>query len=130
MLFTTGGKWVDLDVSPVPAGAEGSDFDQDLRRAGYREWESFPEQGNTTTLRLEVSRQVQPSRTKPLFCICVNVVAAYEVVYAESVPALMQLLSQWLPAVQGAAVTQLLGSLEAAADKKEFAHLLTAALEH
>ena len=131
MMFTTDGNWVELDVDPVsPAGVAGAGFDEELGRAGYGEWAGFPAQ-EATPIRLEITRHEQPSQTKPMFRICVCTAPRHEVVYAESVPALMQLLSLWVPAVQGAAVGQLLGDLDEAArkGKTDFPQLLAATLK-
>ncbi|TXC99713.1 hypothetical protein [Streptomyces sp. ISID311] len=48
----------------------------------------------------------------PLFLVNVNTHSFYETVYTESVPALMELLARWVPAVQGAAFSTLAGLLE------------------
>ncbi|MFJ5680745.1 hypothetical protein [Streptomyces sp. NPDC093097] len=40
-----------------------------------------------------------------------NEITGYETVYADDVPDVMDLLARWLPAIQGAAVTALLGGM-------------------
>ncbi|MFE2736237.1 hypothetical protein [Streptomyces sp. NPDC059349] len=48
----------------------------------------------------------------PLFLVNVCTAGYYEMVYAESVPALMELLARWTPVVQGAAIGKLAGELD------------------
>ncbi|MFD7835238.1 hypothetical protein [Streptomyces sp. NPDC059761] len=48
--------------------------------------------------------------------------------YAESAPALMELQSRWAPAIQAAAVTDLLGRLDDSTSKYGFAGLVREAL--
>ncbi|WP_330293507.1 hypothetical protein [Streptomyces sp. NBC_00576] len=48
----------------------------------------------------------------PLFLVNVITDSFYETVYAESVPALMELLARWTPVVQGAAIGKVAGELD------------------
>lgn len=63
-----------------------------------------------------------------MFCICISTHQMQETVYAQSTPALMDLLDRWAPAMQSAAIVGVLGDLNEFADRGSFAQLVAEAL--
>lgn len=113
MLFTTAGSWAALNRDPMPGAAVlDADFDTERERAGYEPWGRYPDTELDPDLWLEVYRHGFPTAELPQFCISVDTRARGEVVYAESTPALMDLLARWMPAVQGAMLSAALEQLD------------------
>ncbi|MFE2273341.1 hypothetical protein ACFXB4_29415 [Streptomyces lavendulae] len=108
-VFSMNGEWRQAD-DPLASHRHLDDWEKERRAAGYSSWADFPKQ-DMTPLRLEIYRG-QDAGPMPLFLINVSTHSFYETVYADSVPALMELLARWVPAVQGAAVSDLLGQME------------------
>ncbi|WP_329529664.1 hypothetical protein [Streptomyces sp. NBC_01462] len=115
----TNGQWRQ-EQDPLAEHRHLEDWNAEAKAAGYVAWTSFPQQ-DISPLRLEVYRGAD-SEPGPLFLVNVVTLGYYETVYAESTPALMELLARWTPVVQGAAISQLAGDLE---DRK----VITTALE-
>ncbi|MFE4716629.1 hypothetical protein ACFRLW_09275, partial [Streptomyces sp. NPDC056728] len=108
-VFTTNGEWRQAE-DPLGPHRHLDDWEGELAAAGYSSWTSFPQQ-DTTPLVLEVYRGMNAG-PGPLFLVNVCTAGYYETVYAESVPALMELLARWTPVVQGAAIGKLAGELD------------------
>ncbi|MET8956267.1 hypothetical protein [Streptomyces sp. NPDC004533] len=107
-VFTTNGEWQRAE-DPLAPHRHLDDWEAERKAAGYSSWTSFPQE-ETTPLSLEIYRG-ENAGSAPLFLVNVTTSSFYETVYAESVPALMELLGRWTPVVQGAALGQLAGQL-------------------
>ncbi|SOD67410.1 hypothetical protein SAMN06297387_1318 [Streptomyces zhaozhouensis] len=112
-LFTTKGTWTSLESDPVfdrPGVDPHDDCDKVVKEAGYSPWTSYPRRDLAPMwLEIWVDDRLEPQL--PKYRIEVSGPDTYDVVYAESTPALMELLSRWAPAIQSAAVTDLIASL-------------------
>lgn len=108
-LFTTNGEWQQAE-DPLAPHQHLEDWDEQRKAAGYSSWTRFPQQ-DTTPLALEIYRGPDTG-PGPLFLVNVSTDSFYETVYAESVPALMEVLARWAPVVQGAAIGKLAGELD------------------
>ncbi|MFE3547421.1 hypothetical protein ACFXN2_01990 [Streptomyces kronopolitis] len=108
-IFTTTGEWQQAE-DPLEAHRHLDDWEAEAKAAGYSSWTSFPRQ-DTTPLALEIYRGKDVG-AGPLFLVNVSTSTFYETVYAESVPALMELLARWTPVVHGAALGALAGQLD------------------
>ncbi|MFC8953730.1 hypothetical protein ACFT8P_14020 [Streptomyces sp. NPDC057101] len=127
-MLTTDGSWSQLEADPLKPYEELSDWEKGAEAAGYYQWSTFGSKDDNP-LWLEVYRRHEkPELTVPLFMVVVSARHHYEVVYAESLPAMMELQSRWAPALQAAAVTELLGRLDDPATKHGFAGLVRSAL--
>ncbi|MFF7097993.1 hypothetical protein ACFY9A_37260 [Streptomyces rubradiris] len=107
-IFTVSGEW-QQGQDPLEPHRHLDDWEAEAKAAGYLSWTRFPEQ-DTTPLALEIYRGTD-SGPGPMFLVNVSTSSFYETVYAESVPALMELLARWTPVVQGAAIGQLAGEI-------------------
>ncbi|MFC8095335.1 hypothetical protein [Streptomyces sp. NPDC057301] len=108
-VFTTNGEWQQTE-DPLAPHRHLDDWTEQAKAAGYSFWTSFPEQ-DTTPLALEIYRS-EDDGPAPMFLVNVSTSSYYETVYAESVPAVMELLARWTPVVQGAAFGRLAGQLD------------------
>ncbi|RSS57476.1 hypothetical protein EF909_16165 [Streptomyces sp. WAC01280] len=127
-MLTTDGSWNQLEADPLEPYEELNDWDEGVKAAGYHRWSSFGCRDDNP-LWLEVYRRYgKPELTVPLFMIVVSARHHYEVVYAESLPAMMDLQARWAPALQAAAVTELLGRLDDPRTKHGFAGLVRSVL--
>ncbi|MGW2394005.1 hypothetical protein ACWCYK_31605 [Streptomyces lydicamycinicus] len=108
-VFTTTGEWQQAE-DPLAPHRHLDDWEAEVKAAGYSSWTKFPEQ-DTTPLALEIYRS-EKAGSELLFIVNVSTSSFYETVYAESVPALMELLARWTPVVQGAALGALAGQLD------------------
>ncbi|MCX4920211.1 hypothetical protein [Streptomyces sp. NBC_00687] len=105
----TNGQWRQ-EKDPLAQYRHLEDWNAEAKAAGYVSWTSFP-QPDVLPIGLEVYRGTDAD-PGPLFLVNVVTPAFYETVYAESAPALMDLLARWTPVVQGAAVSRVAGDLE------------------
>ncbi|MEU9998098.1 hypothetical protein [Streptomyces sp. NPDC050848] len=127
-MLTTDGTWVQLDTDPLKPFEELDDWDKGTHAAGYHRWSIFGCK-DENPLWLEIYRhRANPEPDGPLFMVVVTNSDYYEVVYAESLPALMDMQSRWAPAIQAGAVTDLLGRLDDTQTKHGFAGLVRSAL--
>ncbi|WP_336053985.1 hypothetical protein [Streptomyces sp. CA2R101] len=108
-VFTTTGEWQQAE-DPLAPHRHLDDWEAQVKTAGYSSWTKFPKQ-DTTPLALEIYRS-EKAGSELLFIVNVSTSSFYETVYAESVPALMELLARWTPVVQGAALGALAGQLD------------------
>lgn len=108
-LFTTNSEWQQAEDLLEPH-RHLNDWDAEAKAAGYSARTKYPQQ-DTTPLALEIYRG-KDAGPAPLFLVNVTTSSNYETAYAESVPALMELLARWTPVVQGAAIGKLAGELE------------------
>ncbi|WP_171117026.1 MULTISPECIES: hypothetical protein [unclassified Streptomyces] len=108
-LFTTNGEWQQAE-DPLAPHQHLDDWNEQRKAAGYASWSSFPGL-DAAPLGLEIYRG-QDDGPMLLFLVNVTTDSFYETVYAESVPALMELLARWTPVVQGAAIGKLAGEFE------------------
>ncbi|MDP9612851.1 hypothetical protein [Streptomyces demainii] len=107
-VFTTNGEWRQAE-DPLVSHRHLDDWEAEVKAAGYSSWAKFPQQ-DATPLALEIYRS-DKAGSELLFIVNVSTSSYYETVYAESVPALMELLGRWTPVVQGAALGALAGQL-------------------
>ncbi|MFF9512164.1 hypothetical protein ACF1BU_37255 [Streptomyces sp. NPDC014724] len=108
-VFTTHGEWRQAD-DPLASHRHLDDWEAEVKAAGYSSWTKFPQQ-DTTPIALEIYRS-EKAGSELEFIVNVSTSSYYETVYAESVPALMELLARWTPVVQGAALGALAGQLD------------------
>ncbi|MFD6149394.1 hypothetical protein [Streptomyces sp. NPDC060243] len=93
--------------------------------SGWSEWGMLSRK-DLTPLWLEIYQR--PQGQEPEFMVIVCNLGFYRVVYAENTPALMSLQAQWAPAIQAAAVTELLGDLQENGTVSDVASLVQRAL--
>ncbi|MGA4953723.1 hypothetical protein [Streptomyces lydicamycinicus] len=105
-VFTTAGDWQQT-TNPLTPHRHLVSFEAQLKAAGYTEWTSFPHE-EFAVLSLQVYRN---SDTELPYMVSLATPTTWEVVYAESLPAMMDLLARWTPTVQGAALSYLAGQL-------------------
>ncbi|MFB7454866.1 hypothetical protein [Streptomyces sp. NPDC056194] len=127
-MLTTDGAWVELETDPLEPFEEIDDWNKTIEAAGYYKWGVFG-RPDESPLWLEVHRRkTTPGLTVPLFLVVVTNHGYCENVYAESLPAMMDLQSRWAPVIQAAAVTDLLGKLDDSQTTYGFAGMVRNAL--
>ncbi|WP_167903839.1 hypothetical protein [Streptomyces sp. NEAU-H3] len=124
-MLTADNRWVELDADPLAHVAHIEDHEEQLRVSGWSEWGMLSRK-DLTPLWLEIYQR--PQGQEPEFMVIVCNLGFYRVVYAENTPALMSLQAQWAPAIQAAAVTELLGDLQENGTVSDVASLVQRAL--
>ncbi|OEJ22471.1 hypothetical protein [Streptomyces subrutilus] len=128
-MLTTSGTWDQLESDPLAPFSHLDDWDEQVKSAGYYKWGGLGTQDDIP-LWLEIYRvHTDKEGSAPCFLVVLSNSGHFEVLYAESAPALMELQSRWAPAIQAAAVTDLLGRLDDSSSKYGFAGLVRKALQ-
>jgi hypothetical protein len=127
-MLTTAGHWLELDTDPLAPFQHIDDWEEGVEKAGYFQWGTMSRK-DRTPLWLEIYRRNHEcDGPQPMFMVLVANLNFFETVYAESVPAMMDLQARWAPAIQAATVTELLGDLEDSSGETGFASLVRKAL--
>ena len=128
-MLTTDGSWIQLDADPLKPYEDLDDWDKGIEAAGYYKWGTFG-RPDESPLWLDIYRRnTTPGLTVPFFMIVLSSPGYYEIVYAESTPSMMALQAQWAPAIQAAAMTDLLGRLNDGSTEYGIAGLIRRALK-
>ncbi|MEU9147259.1 hypothetical protein [Streptomyces sp. NPDC048349] len=128
LMLTTAGTWVQLESDPLAPFRQLDDWDEEVKNAGYYRWGGLGRRDDNP-LWLEIYHlRTDKEGNAPSFLVVLSNSGYYEVLYAESAPALMELQSRWAPAIQAAAVTDLLGRLDDSTSQYGFAGLVRKAL--
>ncbi|MFD5658641.1 hypothetical protein [Streptomyces hirsutus] len=128
-MLTTADQWVELESDPLARFEHIPDHEEGVRKAGYSEWGTMSRK-DLTPLWLEIYHRTDGLDSDPEFMVVICNHGFYQTVYAESTPAMMNLQARWAPAIQAAAVTELLGDLEDSKTFSSFAGLVRQALSH
>ncbi|MEU6331997.1 hypothetical protein ABZ851_32790 [Streptomyces sp. NPDC047049] len=110
-MLTTTDQWIELESDPLARFAHIPDHETSTKKAGYSEWGTLSRK-DLTPLWLEIYHRTDGLDSDPEFMVVICNHHFFQTVYAESAPALMNLQARWAPAIQAAAVTQVLGELE------------------
>lgn len=116
-VFTTDGRWLPLPNNPLTEAAgvdPGDGFEEQVKKAGYSEWARFGG-AEMVPVWLQVWRRGRDEgkqRRALEYLVSVDTTMSWDIVFAESTPALMELLARWVPVVERATVTQLLNELD------------------
>lgn len=94
LLLTTQGVWETRTGDPVPWDDSAMEWDEALAQAGYR---VFMEAGHVD---LTVHHCADSSPDRPDFMVTVSGGCADITVFAESLPAVMDLMARWVPVVR------------------------------
>ncbi|MFB7509643.1 MULTISPECIES: hypothetical protein [Streptomyces] len=124
-MLTTADHWVELEADPL--ARFDLDHDEAVEAAGYYEWGRLSKK-DFTPLWLEIYRRKEGLDSVPEYMVVICNSGFWDVVYAESTPAMMNMKARWAPAIQAAAVTELLGELEDDTTYSTFANLVRQAL--
>ncbi|MEU1867849.1 hypothetical protein [Streptomyces gardneri] len=127
-MLTTDGTWRQLPTDPLAPFEELDDWDKAIEAAGYYKWGVLG-RPDETPLWLDIyRRKTTPGLTVPFCLAVISNHGFYETVYAESLPAMMDLQTRWAPAIQAAAITDLLGKLDDRTTTHGFAGMIRKAL--
>jgi hypothetical protein len=99
-----------------------------LKKLGFKSWTRIGDDGECAVpLAIDVFVR---NKVRPLFAVQLqgNQYSYIETVYADDLPALMQLLGQWAPAAQAAAVVHLAARLDLSPEDRGGAEKLAALL--
>ncbi|MFE5828994.1 hypothetical protein ACFQ8W_01775 [Streptomyces sp. NPDC056508] len=127
-MLTTDGSWIQLEADPLKPYEELDDWDKSIKAAGYYHWTTVG-RPDEVPLCLDIHRHGgSPEFTGPEFLVVITTREYVDSVYAESLPAVMDLQVRWAPALQAAAVTELIGQLNDTSTKYGIAGLIRNAL--
>lgn len=99
------GAWATVQDEFWQAWPESGDMDDALTQTQYELWTRV---GDGDALALPLTLSIYSRQQEPRFLVGLDTIVSMEWVYAQKLSDLMDLLGQWMPAVQGAAVSEMI----------------------